>query len=71
VPESILLDSAGAAAVTCSRLPETLGDVVAVELLRHAQGNAATGGIWRVRGTSGSSVLKLATPPAPQTAAAA
>jgi len=72
VPESIVLDVAGGTAVTCSGLPGIVGDtVVAVEPLRHAQGNAAIGGIWRVRGTAGSAVLKLATPPAPQTAPAA
>ena len=48
-----------------------IGDVVAVEPLRHMRGNAAIGGIWRVRGRSGSAVLKLATPPAPQAASAA
>ena len=28
--------------------------------LRHGLGNAATGGIWRVRGTAGSAILKVA-----------
>lgn len=41
-----------------------IGEVSAApELLRHNKGNAATGGIWRVRGTTGSAVLKLARPP--------
>jgi hypothetical protein len=71
VPESILLDVPGGTTVSRSGLPAVLGDaVVAVEPLRHARGNAAVGGIWRVRGTAGSSVLKLATPPAPKTASA-
>jgi Phosphotransferase enzyme family len=47
-----------------ARLPSAVGDVVgAPELLRHNKGNAATGGIWRVRGAKGSAVLKLAKPP--------
>jgi hypothetical protein len=71
VAESIVLDASGGTTVTCSSLPAIIGDaVVAVEPLRHGQGNAAIGGIWRVRGTSGSSILKLATPPAPRTASA-
>lgn len=39
------------------------GQVTAVEGLRHHTGNAATGGIWRVRTAEGSAVLKLARPP--------
>jgi hypothetical protein len=39
--------------------------------LRRAQSNAAIGGIWRVKGSAGPAVLKLAAPPAPQTADAA
>ena len=51
--------------VTCARLPAAVGDsVVAVEPLRHGLGNAATGGICRVRGTAGSAVLKVARLPA-------
>jgi len=47
------------------RLPRALGDaVVAAEPLRHGLGNAATGGIWRVRGTAGSAILKVARLPA-------
>ena len=34
--------------------------VGADEPLRHGLGNAATGGIWRVRGTAGSAILKVA-----------
>src|ERR1700734_1140582 len=46
-----------------------VGDkVTAVEPLRHGQGNAATGGIWRLRGPAGSAGLKLAVPPLPGTA---
>ena len=33
---------------------------MAVEPLRHGLGNAATGGICRVRGTAGSAILKVA-----------
>jgi len=40
-----------------NRFPSALGDaIVAAETLRHGLGNAATGGIWRVRGTAGSAV---------------
>jgi hypothetical protein len=38
--------------------------VSAVEPLRHNKGNAATFGIWRVRGPLGSAVLKISSPPA-------
>jgi hypothetical protein len=49
-----------------------VGDqVTAVEPLRHGQGNAATGGIWRLRGPAGAAVLKIATPPGPVAANAA
>jgi hypothetical protein len=37
---------------------------VDAETLRHGLGNAATGGIWRVRGTAGSAILKAARLPA-------
>jgi hypothetical protein len=37
---------------------------VATTPLRHGLGNAATGGIWRVRGTAGSAILKVAKLPA-------
>lgn len=51
--------------ITCARLPRAAGDaVVAVEPLRHGLGNAATGGICRVRGTAGSAILKVARLPA-------
>jgi hypothetical protein len=45
-------------------LPARLGGRVTVaEALTHNEGNAATGGIWRVRGPRGSAVLKVARPP--------
>ena len=48
-----------------ARLPRVLGEAaVAAEPLRHGLGNAATGGIWRVRGTAGSAILKVARLPA-------
>ena len=51
--------------ITYARLPRAVGDaVVAVEPLRHGLGNAATGGICRVRGTAGSAILKVARMPA-------
>ena len=37
---------------------------MAVEPLRHGLGNAATGGICRVRGTAGSAIVKVARLPA-------
>jgi hypothetical protein len=44
-----------------ARLPRDVGGaVMAIEPLRHGLGNAATGGIWRVRGTAGSAILKVA-----------
>jgi hypothetical protein len=33
------------------------GQVLTAEPLRHGQANAATGGIWRVRGPAGSAIL--------------
>ncbi|MEV4513585.1 hypothetical protein AB0K00_32035 [Dactylosporangium sp. NPDC049525] len=46
-------------------LPAQLGGrIEAAEVLTHNQGNAATGGIWRVHGPTGSAVLKVARPPA-------
>jgi hypothetical protein len=48
-----------------TRPPRAVGDVVlAAEPLRHGLGNAATAGIWRVRGPAGSAILKVARPPA-------
>jgi hypothetical protein len=44
--------------------PPSLGTVQAVEPLTHNVGNAATGGIWRVRGSAGTAVRKLFRPPA-------
>jgi hypothetical protein len=42
------------------------GRVTAREALTHNEGNAATGGIRRVRGPGGSAVLKIARPPSPE-----
>ncbi|MEN3305946.1 MAG: hypothetical protein V7603_2148 [Micromonosporaceae bacterium] len=51
--------------LVAARLPRRIGDtVLAVEPLRHNKGNAATAGIWRVRGSLGSAVLKVSRPPA-------
>ena len=52
--------------ITCARLPRAVGySVLAVEPSRYERGNAATGGICRVRGTAGPAILKLARlPPA-------
>jgi hypothetical protein len=44
--------------------PSELGTVEAVEPLTHNAGNAATGGIWRVRGTTGTAIRKVYRPPA-------
>jgi hypothetical protein len=48
----------------CHALPAVLGErIETAQPLTHNEGNAATGGIWRVRGTAGSAVLKVARPP--------
>ena len=58
VPETGPLADIGAAVTS---LPRAVGDaVLTAEPLRHGLGNAATGGIWRVRGTAGSAILKVA-----------
>ncbi len=45
-------------------LPTQLGGCIdAAEVLTHNEGNAATGGIWRVHGPTGSAILKVARPP--------
>jgi hypothetical protein len=60
VLDGVMID----ATVTVSRLPERVGDPpLTVEELRHNKGNAATYGIWRVRGSAGSAVLKISSPP--------
>ncbi len=61
----IRLEARDGTVITCARLPRAVGAaVVAVEPLRHGLGNAATGGICRVRGTDGSAILKVARLPA-------
>jgi hypothetical protein len=63
-PPGVLLDAGVGRTLTSSRLPSRLGgSVLAVETLRHNKGNAATAGIWRVRGSLGSAVLKVSSPP--------
>jgi hypothetical protein len=45
-------------------LPTQLGGrIEAAEVLTHNEGNAATGGIWRVHGPTSSAILKVARPP--------
>lgn len=49
--------------------PASLGSLVGpAQELRHGLGNAATGGVWRVRGAQRSAVLKIARPPHPDRA---
>jgi hypothetical protein len=49
--------------------PASIGPLVSpLEPLRHGLGNAATGGVWRVRGTKAAAVLKIARPPHPERA---
>lgn len=44
--------------------PAAIGTVHTSEPLTHNAGNAATGGIWRVRGSAGTAVRKVFRPPA-------
>jgi hypothetical protein len=58
------LDLGDGKVLTVHRLPSHLGrPVLEVEELRHNKGNDATFGIWRVRGTDASAVLKIYKPP--------
>jgi hypothetical protein len=63
-PEPLLLDVSEGRTRTCSPPADLIGSVVAVESLRHNATNDATVGIWRVRGSRGSAVVKLAGLPA-------
>jgi hypothetical protein len=54
----------GGAVLTLADLPAAVGDaVLSAEVLRHNVTNPATGGIWRVQGSAGSAILKVARPP--------
>lgn len=65
--DRVRIDTGDGAHQQCSRVPEGLGSgPYRAEELRHGLGNAATGGIWRVRGTAGSAVLKIVLPPSPE-----
>jgi hypothetical protein len=51
---------------TFTFVPAALGGAVTgAQMLTHNPGNAATGGVWRVRGAAGSAVVKVARPPSP------
>jgi hypothetical protein len=59
------LDGDGGTVLTLADLPAAVGDtVLSAEVLRHNVTNAATGGIWRVRGSAGTAILKVARAPA-------
>ncbi|WP_245603488.1 hypothetical protein [Salinispora cortesiana] len=52
--------------VAVHHVPDRVGlPVLELEELRHNKGNAATYGIWRVRGTPGQAVLKIYQPGTP------
>jgi hypothetical protein len=58
------LDGGDGTVLALDGLPPAVGDVIeSAEVLRHNVRNAATGGIWRVRGNAGPAVLKVARPP--------
>jgi hypothetical protein len=64
-PPGFLLDGGGGTVLALADLPAAVGDtVLSAEVLRHNVKNAATAGIWRVRGNAGSAILKVAQPPA-------
>jgi hypothetical protein len=65
-PPGVALDVRDGTTVTVSGLPAAVGDsVLAVEPLRHGLADAATGGIWLVRGPAGSAMFKVARIPNP------
>ncbi|MFG1610422.1 phosphotransferase [Actinoplanes sp. NPDC049265] len=59
------LDLGEGGTLVVHHVPDHVGHpVLEVEELRHNKGNAATFGIWRVRGATGTAVLKIYKPPA-------
>lgn len=60
------LDVGAGQSLAVHHIPSRVGlPVLEVEELRHNKGNAATYGIWRVRGAAGQAVLKIYRPGAP------